>query len=65
MLTEQRDLLGVLAQTSILGTRNNPNNEPNKVDSQDELEKLEEERIRKLTNIMERVENCPVNYSIF
>lgn len=64
LLTEQASLLNSLASSSIVGEQNsNSGNDINGIKNDEIDNVVEEKRIQKLRNIMERVENC--NVSIF
>lgn len=62
LLTEQASLLNSLASSSIVSEQNcNSSDGINGVQSDEGDNIVEEKRVQKLLNIMERVENCNVN----
>lgn len=62
LLTEQASLLNSLASSSIVTEKNsNLGNDVNGVKSEEVDNIVEEKRVQKLLNIMERVENCNVS----
>lgn len=62
LLTEQASLLNSLASSSIVSEQNcNSSDGVNGVTSDEGDNIVEEKRVQKLLNIMERVENCNVS----
>lgn len=62
LLTEQASLLNSLASSSIVSEQNcNTGDGMNGVQNDEGDNIVEEKRVQKLLNIMERVENCNVN----
>lgn len=62
LLTEQASLLNSLASSSIVSEQSsNSDKEVNGIQSVEVDNVVEEKRVQKLRNIMERVENCSVS----